>query len=319
MNRSSPVKAGLTAVRGPPAFTASAARYRPTGQPSVRLDELVDVGVGQPDTGALEQGLRLVAVHGQLAGPDLGHLPLRPEQGHRQRRSASGHDHQLGPSGEVHRQLGHRVKACLVVEQLQVVQDEGDRVRHRREGGREPGHHGGRGRHARGGQGGEDPRVDRLDPVEGHGDVGQQHDRVVVATVDRDPGHAASLALGPLGHERRLAVAGWGDDGDDRLGVPDQPVQQRGPGHHPGADRGRAELRGQELEGRPQPGGPVALRQRRLRAGRRLHSASLVVHGLLQPDSPGRRARLVQRLAAAPVDAGGVDRRGVEQGRRAVV
>jgi hypothetical protein len=112
-------------------------------------DELVDVGVGQPDTGALEQGLRLVAVHGQLAGPDLGHLPLRPEQGHRQRRSTSGHEHQLGPSGKVHRQLGHRVQACLVVEHLQVVQDEDNRVRHRRQGGREPGHHGGRGRHAR--------------------------------------------------------------------------------------------------------------------------------------------------------------------------
>ena len=41
---------------------------------------------------------------------------------------------------------------------------------------------------ARGGERIEDPRVDRLDPVQAMGDRGNQERRVVVPVVERDPG-----------------------------------------------------------------------------------------------------------------------------------
>jgi hypothetical protein len=103
--------------------------------------------------------------------------------------------------------------------------------------------------------GGEDPealRIDRLDPVQRDGDVGQQHDRVVVTLLDRDPTHRVALIFARLGEQGGLAVAGWGDDTDQwhRLGV--EEVDQGRPGHDPrriGGDRSLDSTRSKERVG----------------------------------------------------------------------
>jgi hypothetical protein len=243
MNRSSPVRLN-PACCPPPALTASAARYSPTGHPSVR---------------------RRTSVRSASAS-----LTPAPSRWH-----APGGQHQLRPCREPHRQLGHRVKALAVVEQLEVVQDQRDRRGHRRDGGREPREHGAQHRDAGRGQGLEHSRVDRLHPVQRDRDIAQQDHRVVVAPVDRDPGDPIPLPRGPLGQDRGLAIAGRGDHTDERRGLRvEQLLDQLGPGHDPRPGPGRMELGLQWLDQRPQPG--------LLFAAAHLHSMSLAdAYGLL--------------------------------------
>ena len=59
----------------------------------------------------------------------------------------------------------------------------------------------------------EHSRVQRADAVERGREVAQEDDRVVVPLVERHPGERAPVAQGPLGQQRRLAVAGCRHDG----------------------------------------------------------------------------------------------------------
>ena len=61
----------------------------------------------------------------------------------------------------------------------------------------------------------EDRRVQRLDAIKGRGQVAEEHDRVVVEVVDGQPGRLARPVGGPLREQRRLAIAGRRDDGDE--------------------------------------------------------------------------------------------------------
>jgi hypothetical protein len=149
---------------------------------------------------------RLLRVHRQLVDPDLHHAALRAQQSDRQPRRRAGAERQLRTGGKLQGDLGHRVEALHVREHLHMVEDQGDRLGHGRQRGGEPGQDAGRDGDARRGEGLEDLRAERLDPVKRRGDVGQQDRGVVVAPVDRDPSGAAALALGPLGQQDRLAV-----------------------------------------------------------------------------------------------------------------
>ena len=238
--------AGLDGERG---------QVQPDRPPLGPTAHLRQVRVGQPDTGTFQQGTGLPLVHGQLVGPDLHHLALGPQQGHRQGWHAPGGQQQLRPCREPHRQLGHRVDALAVVEQLDMVQDQRDRLGHRRDGGREPREHGAQHRDAGRCQRLEHSRVDRLHPVQRDRDIAQQDHRVVVAPVDRDPGDPIPLPRGPLGQDRGLAIAGRGDHTDEGRGLRvEQPLDQLGPGYDPRPGPGRMELGLQWLEQRPQPG-----------------------------------------------------------------
>ena len=235
--------AGLEGERG---------QIQPDRPPLGPPDQLGHLRVGQPDPGTLQQRAGLLLVHGQLVGPDLDHLALGAQQGHRQGRGAPGGQQQLRPCREPHRQLGHRIKALEVVQQFQMVQDHGNRRGHLGYRGRQPRDDGGQDGGARGGQGLEDCRVDRLDPVQRGRDIAQQDDRVVVALVDRDPGDPAPLPRRPLGEQRGLAIAGRGDHTDERRGLGgEQLLDQRGPGHEPRAARRRMELGLDQLKGWP--------------------------------------------------------------------
>ena len=60
------------------------------------------------------------------------------------------------------------------------------------------------------------PWSDRLDPIECEREVGQQDGRVVVPAIQRDPGEAAAIGLGPLGQDGRLPVPGRRQERHDR-------------------------------------------------------------------------------------------------------
>ena len=70
----------------------------------------------------------------------------------------------------------------LILQQLQVVKDQGHRLGHDRHRRRQPPHHP-HDRGARPSQRLDDPGVDRLDPIQGRAEVGQQHRGVVVALI----------------------------------------------------------------------------------------------------------------------------------------
>jgi hypothetical protein len=158
-----------------------------------------------------------------------------------------------------------------------MIQDQGNGSGHHRQGSRDPGHDRGRRPGARCGQGPEDARVDRLDPIQRDREVGQQHRGIVVALVHREPTHPGALALGPLGQQGRFAVTGRSDHRDDRRGMrSQQPIQQRRAGHDPRAGQRRAQFRLHQLEGRPYPGPPVTFRTGSTLPDARIHPQTVV-------------------------------------------
>jgi hypothetical protein len=194
-------------------------KVQPDRPPLRPPDELRRLRVAKLDPSALQQSASILVVHGQLVDPDLYDLALGAQRCHWERQLASGSQGKLRPSGKPDGKLGDRVQALPVAEYLHVVENQGHGLAHGGQRGRQPRHDGGRDGGARRGQSVEHPRVDELDTVKRGGDVGQQDRRIVVAVVDRNPAHPAPLALGPLGQQRGLAVAGGSDDADDWRGM----------------------------------------------------------------------------------------------------
>ena len=214
MKMSSPVKVKPTSLRRVPDLMASAAMIQP-GRPSFGpLQQIVDARLADVGTRALEQQGGFQRSHGQIFGADLHDPALGAQPCRWQRHVGAGGERELPAGREAQGELGDREQALLVRHRLGMVEQHGDGRLHRGDGGHEPGDRGDAG--ARGGQCPEDRRVDRLDPVQRNGKRAQQHDRVVVPVVAGDPGHARADSLGPLRHERGLAIPGRGDHGDDR-------------------------------------------------------------------------------------------------------
>jgi hypothetical protein len=202
------------------------------------------------DTGGLKQQARFGRVQGEIVDADLDDISCGAQPCHRKWRRSAGCDRKLRPDRHADRELRNCVEALPVLEQLHVIEDQGDRYVHR-------GHRGGKASDGgRGNRGAAKParsqqlRVDRAHPIQRRSGAGQEHLGVVVPLVDRDPCGVPS-ALGPMGKQRRLPVAGRSDDGDDRHSMrSEQPIDQRGPGNDPRADRRRMKLRFQDLWGR---------------------------------------------------------------------
>ena len=175
---------------GPPASPRSAAPARPRRP-------------GRVDVAELEQGAGLAVVHGQVLGADLHHPPLGAQAGQRQGRLAPAGDGQLRPLREVVDQPGHGVQAVQVLQQVDVVEHDA-RPAARPLDRADPS----RGRTAstaaapRASTASSRSPVDRLDPVEGGGEVPEQDGRVVVAPVDR------SAIRTPAGRARPTGPAG---------------------------------------------------------------------------------------------------------------
>ena len=95
----------------------------------------------------------------------------------------------------------------------------------------------------RGSEGIEYPLADRLHRIERLRDIGEQDLRIVVGFVDRHPGEGLAVALGPLGQDGRLPVAGRRDHRGDRTTVtPLEPLDKRRTTHRPGPKQGTVKL-----------------------------------------------------------------------------
>ena len=87
-----------------------------------------------------------------------------------------------------------------------------------------------------------------VDAVNGARDVSQEHHRVVVSAVQRDPREGARIGLGPLRKQRRLAVTGRGDHGRERQARRAQLCDRVRLRHGARPGRGRGELDLHEVE-----------------------------------------------------------------------
>ena len=223
------------------------------GRPSLGpLDELIDVDIAEFDLRAAEQRPGLIGVHRQIPGRDLDHPALRSQARHREGQLLLRADRQRRTTGQPHRQLGHDVSARTIRERLGLVEHHDDRRFPRRQRADQtadisdaPTPRPQRPQHR---------RIDALDPIQGHRQIRQQHRRIVVAVIQRDPGDAGPQAGGPLRQQRRLAVTGGRHDGHQR--VPRRCVEPLDDGRtsdEARAGAGRLELGGVELEGKLRP------------------------------------------------------------------
>ena len=184
----------------------------PAGQPSVRATSRIDVGRREPEAEpAVEELGRLGAGEPQLVGAQLGELPVGAQRPERELRVGARGDHQLDAGRQVRREPGDGRgvgKAVEVVEHQRDVAGLGERVD-------EPRQHDLA--HRRGHRQGRERLVvqRRADAAERLHDVRPEDDVVVVALVERDPGHRPprGLLLAPRGEQRGLAEPrGAGDE-----------------------------------------------------------------------------------------------------------
>ena len=209
------------------------------GRPSLgALDEDMNLLARKLNPGPAQQRGRLPVAHGQLVRSNFDDAALRPQAGRRQRQDVPGGDSELRPCWHGQGKFRDGVETFLIGDRLGVVDDDGHRLADRPQGGDEEGDDGWA--RARRGEGAENRRADPLNPVQSHGQVGEEDGGVVVVVVGGQPRQARPSRLGPLRHERGLAVAGGRHHGDDSGAAhPGQAVQQRGAGHHPGAADGQ--------------------------------------------------------------------------------
>ena len=216
-NRSSPVKPAALAGLGAPACIDSAARYRPAGQPSVRSVSSESSRRVELDSGRLQQQPGLPLVQPEVRHADLVHPARAPASAP----SGSAGSSRLAiaicePAGtysnsaaSTSRQEG-LATACRSSSTSTSGRSSAASALPRRGDALRPG------RPARAGQRVEHLGRDRLDAVDRGRDVAQEHDRVVVPAVERDPGERTRIGLGPAREERRLAVPGRRDHGRER-------------------------------------------------------------------------------------------------------
>ena len=214
------------------------------GRPALRpMDELGDVGQRQLQPGAGEQRRGLLDVQRQVLGPELEEPASGPQSGDRKARFAARDERQLRPVGQVPAEQGDEPEHVGVADLVHVVEDEQDRPRQagHREGERrqDPGPD----RDRSPAEGAEEVGVERLDPVDRRREVGEQHDRVVVMAVERQPGDVTRVDRRPLRQQRGLAIAGRGaHEHDPRPLRGAQPLD-----HHRAADHPRTRRRELEL------------------------------------------------------------------------
>ena len=249
MNRSPPVKPAALAGPGAPACIDSAARYRPAGQPSVCSVSSESASASSSTPAASSSSLASCSSSRRSATPISCTKPCA-----RQRASGSAGSSLLAiaicePAGtysnsaaSTSRQDGlarawrssststsgrSSAPSALPTRGTRLVQVD------------PPGPD-----NASNTSGG-----DRFDAVDRGRDVAQEHDRVVVSPVERDPRERTRISLGPLRQQRRLAVPGGRDHGRERQGRRAQPADHVHLRHGARPGRWRGELDAHEIEG----------------------------------------------------------------------
>ena len=191
------------------------------------------------------------------SGPSSSSSPRARNAPSAQRGRAASRQGELRAVANVSRERGHRVETRAVVEQMQVVQDQHERLVGGGQRRAQPRHDRPLDRRARRRQRLEHPRVDRRDAVERGRDIRQQDDRIVVLLVDVHPRERPRRARGPLSQQRRLSPARTGGQEHDRnRGRALHDLDQRLARHRPAGTLRRQQLRLQQLERR---GGPLVV------------------------------------------------------------
>ena len=167
-------------------------------------DQQVDVfGWQLQAEAAVEELARLAGGEAQLVGAQLEQLAADPQRAERECRVGAGRDHQLDARRQVVDEPRDRLARRGARQAVEVVEHERDLVA-LGERVDQPRQHDLAQRRAGGG---------RVEPERGD-HVRPQHDRVVVALVERHPRDRPPLQLGlpPGGEQRRLAEAGRAGD-----------------------------------------------------------------------------------------------------------
>ena len=229
------------------------------------VGQIPDLSGGQLVTDRRRQRIGLGLVQGQQARADLEQVALRPDAPEGQARLGPCRERDPEPGRQVVQELGQGLEAGSIDQSMDIVEDDQGRPAPAMELEREP-----RDRRRKDpSPGGHDRRhdgaVDRLDPVEGRGEVRQEDGRVVVVVVEREPGHGSRLSCCPVGKEEGLPVPRRGHDRDDRrrrLGR--QQADEADPLDDPGARR-RGHKLGFHQRDRRQEARTVGLLARRFR------------------------------------------------------
>ena len=190
------------------------------------------VGAPERQPAALEQPGRLGDAHRQLGHADLGQRAARAQPAQRQRRLGARGDREPATLGQVALEGVEHLERLAAVEPLGAVDHEHERAA-RLEREREAGEPDDALALARAGAGSGAPDAGRGDLVERVLEVEDERAGVVAAGVAGDPRERPRVLAAPLAQQRRLAVAGRGDeDGDRRGGVakPGDEVRTRYPG-----------------------------------------------------------------------------------------
>ena len=210
MNRSSPVN-----VPVPSARSAIPASDTATGQPSVRSSSSA-VAVGERVIARPGEHLRgLVGIEGQLGDAELQQVARGAQARDRQAGPGPGRDADPPRVGQPVDDVGQHVEARRRGDHVHAVDEQGAR-----RVGVEGLHEARDGDDARSCAGGAPER-------------GQQRGGVVVGVGARVPHRRARQPVRPLAQDRRLAVPGPGDDGDDACGRRHECVDQPTAGDQP--------------------------------------------------------------------------------------
>ena len=119
---------------GPPRPDRQRGEVQARGPALRMLGELGDLLVRQVHSGCAKELARLRLVHAKVVRPDLQREAPRPQRFRRERGPASRREGHLRALGHVSREYRDGVEACRVIEQVQVIQDQDDRLVHRRQG-----------------------------------------------------------------------------------------------------------------------------------------------------------------------------------------
>ena len=236
--------------------------FGPLGHRGRQLRSEADVRRGEDLLGAGR-------VEGQVARPELQRVARRPQPRQVRLLGTTRRD-QLRASRDPRDHHAQHVVTGRRLQLVKVVQHEHERIRARPERRGEAGRRASQHRDAETAHVGDQVGVARRDPGVRGRQQGEQDRRIVVEAVERHPRDATILREGPLGQQRRLAVARGRGDADHPAVARAGRLDELGAAHGPRAGRRDRELGVEQPTRR-------ARRRRRARIGAhaRTHQESL--------------------------------------------
>ena len=178
-----------------------------TGRPALGMVvEVVHLWLGEVDARRTQKLSRLGPVESEVDRIELEQGTLRAIARERQRGRPPARQDELGAFRQVAREDRKSIEADLLVDFVDVVHDEHDRLLQRAELRPEPRHDRSEERGMRRPERADQLPPDRLDLVERSGDVREEDDRIVVAPIEREPAEGAVVGVCPERQQRRLAI-----------------------------------------------------------------------------------------------------------------